>query len=204
LKIVRHFARALLCLALSSPLLAGDAAPVTAATAARPAQWAERVVLDGVPNLYRLTPEVYRSEQPTALGMKNLEKLGIRTVIDLRAFSDDEARAKGTSLRLERVKIVTWHIGDEHVIDVMRKLRETANGPFLIHCQHGADRTGLMSAMYRVLEQGWTADEALKELVEGGYGYHSIWKNIIRYVRSADVSRLRSAIDSTRTVTDNL
>jgi protein tyrosine/serine phosphatase len=86
----------------------------------------------------------------------------------------------------------------------MRKLRETANGPFLIHCQHGADRTGLMSAMYRVLEQGWTPDDALKELVEGGYGYHTMWKNIVRYVRSVDVSRLRSAIDSTSTVTDNL
>jgi protein tyrosine/serine phosphatase len=201
---MRHLVFALLGLALSSPVPAGVAAPVSAAAAARPAQWAERVVLDGVPNLYRLTPQLYRSEQPTALGMKNLEKLGIRTVINLRAFNDDKDRAKGTSLRLERVKIVTWHIGDQHVIEVMRKLRDTANGPFLIHCQHGADRTGLMSAMYRVLEQGWTPDDALQELVEGGYGYHAMWKNIIRYVRSVDVSRLRSAIDSTSTVTDNL
>ena len=38
----------------------------------------------------------------------------------------------------------------------MRMLKKTENGPFLIHCQHGADRTGLMSAMYRMLEQDWT------------------------------------------------
>jgi protein tyrosine/serine phosphatase len=202
---MRHPAILLLCIALAAPALAEDAAaPAVPAVVARPAQWAESIALEGVPNLHRLTPMLYRSEQPTTLGMKNLEKLGIRTVINLRAFSNDDDEVKGTTLRTERIKILTWHIGDAHVIEVMRKLRDTANGPFLIHCQHGADRTGLMSAMYRILEQGWTVDDALKELTEGGYGYHSMWTNILRYVRSADVSKLRSAIDSTSTVTDNL
>ena len=27
----------------------------------------------------------------------------------------------------------------------MSMLKKTENGPFLIHCQHGADRTGLMT-----------------------------------------------------------
>ena len=61
-------------------------------------------------------------------------------------------------------------------------------------------------------DQGWSADDALRELIDGGYGYHAMWKNILRYVRSADVGRLReeigglavSPIGSTSTVTDNL
>jgi len=199
-----------LCLAaaLAAPTFAQEAAPPTPApAAARPAQWAEPIELEGVSNLHRIAPMLYRSEQPTALGMKNLEKLGIRTVINLRAFNSDEDEVKGTSLRTERVKILTWRIGDDHVVEVMRMLRKTENGPFLIHCQHGADRTGLMSAMYRILEQGWTPEDALKELVDGGYGYHSMWKNIKRYVQSVDVSKLREAIGSsgsTQTVTDSL
>jgi hypothetical protein len=48
--------------------------------------------------------------------------------------------------------------------------------------------------MYRVLEQGWSVDQALAELTEGGYGYHSIWTNVLRYVRNADVDKLRAAI----------
>jgi protein tyrosine/serine phosphatase len=183
-----------------------------AAAAARPAQWAEPIEMEGVSNLHRITPMLYRSEQPTALGMKNLEKLGIRTVINLRAFNDDADEVNGTSLRIEHVKILTWRIDDKHVVEVMRMLRKSENGPFLIHCQHGADRTGLMSAMYRILEQGWSADDALKELLDGGYGYHSMWKNIVRYVRSVDADKLRATIDSamaspigsTKTVTDNL
>jgi protein tyrosine/serine phosphatase len=192
---------------LAAPVLAQDAsAPIPAAAALRPVQWAEPVEMEGVSNLHRISPTLYRSEQPTALGMKNLEKLGIRTVINLRAFNDDKNEVKGTSLRTERVKILTWRIDDKHVIEVMRMLKKAENGPFLIHCQHGADRTGLMSAMYRVLEQGWTPEDALKELIDGGYGYHSMWKNIVRYVRSVDAASLREAIesDSTSTVTDNL
>ena len=173
------------------------------AAATRPERWAVPITLDGVPNLHRITPMIYRSEQPTAAGMKNLEALGIRTVINLRFFNNDRKEAAGTLLRTERVKILTWDIDDQHVIEVMRMLRQTDNGPFLIHCQHGADRTGLMSAMYRILEQGWSVDDALQELTEGGYGYHSMWTNILRYVRSVDVDKLRAAIGSTDTVTVN-
>ena len=160
----------------------------------RPARWAEPITLEGAPNLFRITPMLYRSEQPTALGMQNLAKLGIRTVINLRFFNDDESEAAGTGLRTARVKMVTWDVDDKHVVEVMRMLQHTENGPFLIHCQHGADRTGLMSAMYRILVQGWSPEDALAELTGGGYGYHSMWKNIVRYVRTADVEKLKSAI----------
>ena len=186
---------------LSAPVVAQETAatpaPQTPAPAAtRPAKWAVPISLEGVPNLHRITDSLYRSEQPTALGMKNLEKLGIRTVINLRFFNSDEDEVKGTSLRTERTKILTWSIGDKHVVEVMKMLAKTENGPFLIHCQHGADRTGLMTAMYRILEQGWTPDEALKELTDGGFGYHAMWGNIIRYVKSADVPTLKAEIAS--------
>jgi len=164
----------------------------------RPTTWAQPVQVDGVKNLYQVTPMLFRSEQPTAQGMKNLEEqLHIRTVISLRHMNDDQDEVRGTNLRTEHVKIFTWNIRDQQVIDVMRILRKSENGPFLIHCQHGSDRTGLMSAMYRVLEQGWSVDDALAELTGGGYGYHSIWSNVLGYVRGADLGKLRAAIAQT-------
>ena len=187
----------------SAPAI-GQALPTPAAAAVvRDARWAEPITLAGVPNLHRITEHLYRSEQPTAEGFRNLEKLGIRTVINLRYFNSDDDEAAGTALQLHRVKILTWRAGDEHVVEVMRLLRQKDKGPFLIHCQHGADRTGLMSAMYRMLEQNWTAQEALAELVDGGYGFHSMWKNIKRYVSSVDVSALRDKIGVTSTTTVN-
>jgi len=188
--------RYVICLltALAAPALAQDLTGKPVSTPTRPAHWAEAITLEGVPNLHRITSMLYRSEQPSALGMQNLEKLGIRTVINLRAFNDDEDEVRGTKLRTQRTKILTWRVDDKHVIEVMRMLKDTDNGPFLIHCQHGADRTGLMSAMYRILEQGWKPEDALAELTDGGYGYHSMWRNILRYVSSADVEKLRAAI----------
>ena len=205
---MKRIAAALLIASFVADARAAEAAK-EAASPSRPASWAEPIVLAGVRNLYRITPNLYRSEQPTALGFRNLEKLGIRTVINLRWFNNDDKETAGTQLRTERVKILTWDIDDKHVIEVMRLLKDPANGPYLIHCQHGADRTGVMSAMYRVLEQDWKPEDALAELQGGGYGYHSMWKNILRYVRSADVAALRAAIaapsssGSTATVTDN-
>ena len=192
---MKRFAVCLL-IALGAPALAQDTPGQPVPTPTRPTHWAEAITLEGVPNLHRITPTLYRSEQPSALGMRNLEKLGIRTVINLRAFNDDEDEVRGTRLRTQRTRILTWRVDDRHVIEVMRMLKDADNGPFLIHCQHGADRTGLMSAMYRILEQGWKPEDALAELTDGGYGYHSMWRNILRYVSSADVEKLRAAISS--------
>ena len=39
--------------------------------------------------------------------------------------------------------------------------------------------------MYRILRQGWTADAAIDEMKNGGYGYHSVWSNLPRFIRKA-------------------
>jgi protein tyrosine/serine phosphatase len=194
---MKQLAELIVCAAFAAAASGQDqtAVPPAPPVAPRPAQWAEPIALEGAPNLHRITPTLYRSEQPTEIGMKNLEKLGIRTVINLRYFNHDDDEVKGTSLRAERTKILTWRVDDKHVIEVMRMMKKTENGPFLIHCQHGADRTGLMSAMYRRIYQGWSAEHALRELTDGGYGYHSMWRNIQKYVRNADVEKLRVEID---------
>ena len=69
-------------------------------------------------------------------------------------------------------------------------------GPVLMHCKHGADRTGLVSAMYRILYQNWTREQALDELVNGGYGYHSLWKNIPEYLKKVDIEAVRQKVET--------
>lgn len=159
-------------------------------------EWAVPVNLEGVPNLHKITNTIYRSAQPEATGMKNLEKLGIKTVINLRSSHNDKDEVKGTGLRRVDVPINTWDIDDDQVIQVMKELAKPENGPFLIHCQHGADRTGLMSAIYRIIYQGWSKEKALEELKNGGYGYHTMWANIIAYIEKADIGKLEKAITS--------
>lgn len=161
----------------------------------RPSQWATAVALPGVGNLYKINDHLYRSEQPSKQGMINLEKMGIKTVINLRPFHSDKDEIEGTKLFSEEINVQTWHIEDEDVIKVLKIIRKKENGPFLIHCQHGADRTGLMSAMYRIVEQGWSKDEAIREMVDGGYGFHTVWMNIVNYARDVDAKKIKSELE---------
>ncbi len=145
----------------------------------RPSNWAKPVAVEGVPNLYRVSRDLYRSAQPTREGMVNLEKMGIRTVINLRPFSNDAKEVAGTSLRRIDIPMHAWAPQDDHDDRVFSILNHSSGGPFLIHCYHGADRTGSLVALYRVRNQGWSIEQALEEMKYGGYGCHKIWKNLI-------------------------
>jgi hypothetical protein len=39
--------------------------------------------------------------------------------------------------------------------------------------------------------QDWTKEEALKEMVDGGYGFHGIWKNLLSYISKLDMAAIK-------------
>jgi len=152
---------------------------------------ATKIDAAGMPNFYRVADNLYRSAQPSALGLSEAQKIGIKTVINLRAFHSDKEELVATNLKSERIYFKTWHPEEEDVVRFLKIVSNTNSGPFLVHCQHGADRTGTMVAIYRMAVQGWTRDAAIKEMVDGGYGYHAMWKNLVRYLNEVDVPALR-------------
>lgn len=165
---------------------------------ARPAQWAVPIALDGAPNLHRVTPQLFRSAQPDAVGFANLADLGIKTVINLRQLVDDTPLAQGTGLILRRVKMKSRDVGEAEgakMVQVLRDLRQgLETGPVLVHCHHGADRTGAVMALHRILFQGWTRAEALDELINGGFGFHAVWANIPRFVAKCDLADIKRRV----------
>lgn len=50
--------------------------------------------------------------------------------------------------------------------------------------------TGLMVAMYRIVEQGWDKEEAIKEMTDGGFGFHGVWVHIPGFIRKADIEQI--------------
>lgn len=159
--------------------------------AERPASWAKPLTVRGAPNLYQVASNIYRCAQPEAAGFKEFEKMGIKTVISLRANHDDKDLLEGTKLELISIPVDTWKAKDEDVVAFLKVITDTNKFPILIHCQHGADRTGLMCAMYRIAVCGWTKDNAVREMTEGGFGYHSIWKNLIEFIKNTDIDSLK-------------
>lgn len=145
----------------------------------------------GVPNFYRVSDWLYRSAQPSAAGFTEVEKLGIKTVVSLRAFHSDKKKLTGTGLRYENIDFKTWHPEQEDIIRFLKIVSDTNNHPILVHCQHGADRTGTMVAIYRVAMEGWSKKEALAEMTSNKFGFHKIWRNLISYINRLDVDAVK-------------
>jgi protein tyrosine/serine phosphatase len=157
----------------------------------RPSKWAQPVKIDGVQNLFKVSDTLYRSEQPTAEGFANLKKLGIKTVVNLRDFHTDSTLLRDTGLEYEHIYMKSWHAENEDAVKFLKIVTDPKKTPVLVHCQYGADRTGAMCAVYRMAVQGWTKEEALKEMTEGGFGFHEVWSNLQDWAGNLDVEKIK-------------
>lgn len=160
----------------------------------RPANWAQS--LDTRINLYRMTPDLYRSALPSAKDWPELKALGIATVINFYQRGDEQWLAD-PQVRQVHLPLRTDRIDDTDVLEVLRSIRQAqGHGRVLIHCKHGQNRTGLIAAMYRVIYQNWSKEQALAEMRGGGFGGEQRMDDAERYLRDADIPALRSALAS--------
>ncbi len=157
----------------------------------RPDTWAQPINLKGVPNLHQVSDRLYRSAQPTAEGMRNLKALGIQTIVNLRSFHSDRDEIGNTGLAYEHIYMKAWHPEKKEIIRFLQIVTNPKRMPVLVHCQHGADRTGTMIAVYRIIEQGWPKEEAVREMTEGGFGFHGVWTNLPKWINDLDINEIK-------------
>ncbi len=149
------------------------------------------MAMEGVPNLHRISDVLYRSAQPTDAGMQRIKELGIKTVINLRSFHSDRDKMDHTGLDYEHLYMKTWHPERKEAVRFLQIVTDPERAPVLVHCQHGADRTGTMCAIYRIVVQKWTKEEAIREMREGGFGFHEVWSNLPEWIDELDVEALK-------------
>jgi len=157
----------------------------------RPEKWAQPIRMEGVPNLHKVSDNLYRSAQPTAGGMKNLKKLGVGTIVNLRSFHSDRDEIGNTGLAYEHIYMKAWHPEEEDIVRFLQIVTRPQKSPVLVHCQHGADRTGAMCVVYRIAIQGWSKEEAVKEMIEGGFGFHGVWANLAPWINKLDIGKIK-------------
>src|SRR6185437_9591264 len=144
-------------------------------------------------NFCVVTPGVlWRAESPTRSDAQWLVAHGVRTVISLQLDvrrSFESARLDSGIVRsvtyyrvrnFAATQVLTHRHLDDHVAEVLAIIQQ-APKPVLISCRAGVDRTGVIAAAYRVLVDGMSREEAIKEMD----GFHSPWAPLNnRYVRS--------------------
>ena len=182
-----------ICVLLVISILSGCKKTSTEQTV-KPEQFttAEKVDLPGCGNLYKVSDMLYRGEQPTAEGFMELEKLGIKTVVNLRSLHSDRDELEGISLAYEHIRMEAWDPEQEEIEAFLKIVINPEKQPVFVHCQHGADRTGTMVAVYRIVIEGWDAEKAIDEMRNGPFGFHEIWTGLPKFIDELDVEYLRT------------
>lgn len=171
--------------ALASLLLSLSPAVLATSTGSRPA---------GIDNYHQVSPILYRSAMPEEQGFDALETSPIRSIVSLRWEADPADPTPEAGPRRIHIPIRTWKLTEDHIISFLKLVQDPANQPVLVHCKHGADRTGTMVAAYRIVVEGWSKEAALAEMRQPRYGHHWMWKNLRNLIRDLDVERIRSEL----------
>ncbi len=187
----RSFHYLLIVVALLS---AGCASMGTGEATDRSDSWAQPCQISGVENCYMIEPGLYRAAQPTKQGIMNLEKMGIVNLLSLRTTSTDNHLANSTMISCHSVPINYLRLDERAVLKAVGIMQSPKSRPLLVHCRHGSDRTGLVCALYRVLVQDWSKEDAIEEMILGDYGFHTYFTNIVSFIRNLDVEKARQKL----------
>lgn len=139
----------------------------------------------GVPNFHVVHPGLLRGGAPTPEGLKNLKKIGVKTVIDLRIAPKTVAKEKKRVEALGMTWINLPMSGDpptlREINTFMHNATTPSDQPVFVHCQHGADRTGAMVGIYRETIDHWPYAKTFKEMRH--YGLNPVYHGLVNTVR---------------------
>jgi protein tyrosine/serine phosphatase len=121
-------------------------------------------------NRHRIGERAWRSAQPTPGQIAAFARDGIRTIVNLRG-----ERLCGSywleveACRRHGIELVDFQVRSRAApsraeLRAARELFERIDYPMLMHCKSGADRAGLMSALFRIVKDGCPVAVAKEEL----------------------------------------
>jgi len=198
----KQFTISLLCVACCITARAAGPINVASPLVKKPHTWAppENNRYEGVKNFGEVTDHIWRGDQPTAVGFQKLYDAGVRTIISLRSDHDDFDLLRGTKLKYVRIPMLALdpELGNRaQLVLALKTLRKLSTGPLAqtvyVHCAAGKDRTGFVIAGYLVTFEGWTAEEAIREMRD--YHFNRIWVLNEPFLRRLNVVRLRELVD---------
>ncbi len=145
----------------------------------------------GIPNFHQVNAHVFRGAQPGEEAWRELAKLGVKTVIDLRLETEHSTAAEAKAAAAAGMRYVNVPMnGFEtpqagQIAKVLGWL--DAGDTVFVHCARGKDRTGTVVAAYRISHHRWANQRALKEAVSYGlHWYEAGMKRFINDYRPVD------------------
>lgn len=121
-------------------------------------------------NRHRLGPDAWRAAQPLPYQITAMARRGLKSVITLRGGQsfgsyplEVEACAKA-GLHFETFEVRSRALPLREDFVAADTLFRRLEYPVLFHCKSGADRAGMMSALFLILRHGVSVREAMGQL----------------------------------------
>jgi protein tyrosine/serine phosphatase len=121
-------------------------------------------------NRHKVTERFWRAAQPTPGQIAQAAKDGIKTIVNLRGGREygswplEREACEANGLILAEFVLRSREAPDREAILSLADFFATLAYPVLVHCKSGADRAGFMSALYLLIAENRSADEALAQL----------------------------------------
>jgi protein tyrosine/serine phosphatase len=121
-------------------------------------------------NRARVSEKLYRSSQPLPCHFRGIARKGIKTIVNLRGRNDsgwyvlERESCERHGIELVDFPTKSRDTPSKEMIHGAKRLFDTIRYPALMHCKSGADRAGLMGALYRLLHEGRPVEEAVEQL----------------------------------------
>ena len=139
-------------------------------------------------NLHQVADGLWRSAQPAPRHLRAAARRGVRTVINLRGAEQhgsywlEQAVCAELGLDLVDLRLRSRAAPSRADMANVRARIAAIDGPTLVHCKSGSDRTGLFCAFYLIFRKGVPVAEARRQL-SFRYGHVSITKTgILDYI----------------------
>lgn len=145
-----------------------------------------------VPNFSKVSDDLYRGGQPTKAGYATLKTMGIRTIVTLRILDRYSYKLEQDGFRTYHLSFKHIHPETEDVLKFLDIVTKPGNKPVFVHCRQGADRTGMMIAIYRMAIQNWPRAKAIDEMKRMGFNDWNL--PIERYILNVNIEELKQGL----------
>ncbi len=129
-------------------------------------------------NKHRVGAEAWRSAQPLPHQIARAARDGVRTVVTLRggvifgSFPLEREACAAHDMNFDRFVLRSRDLPKPEELDELEELIARVERPVLFHCKSGADRAGFMAALWLILAEGRSVEEARGQLALR-YGHFS-------------------------------
>jgi protein tyrosine phosphatase (PTP) superfamily phosphohydrolase (DUF442 family) len=160
----------------------------------------------GIRRFAEICPGLARGGDPGEEGLRYLRDKGYRTIVSFLPSQDESAFVVHSGMKYVHIPMHSGPFSaepptDEQVRQFLSVVKDTTQYPIFIHCHAGKDRTGAMSAIYRMDACGWTTDEAVQEMK--AFGFAGRYKRLFKYVRDYSARQPKAPLAPEATTTES-